>query len=104
MNEFTSVDSGDVVATARIPGNDHVADIAEALKKEPHEVAAELLAEVPVERMVDIFDQPEPDAAPEIIEMLPRSRKTKLLTAMSVNRFTSFNNTRRGGGSSSWCP
>jgi magnesium transporter len=86
MNEFSPVAGGDAVAFARILANDHVADIVEALNRESHEVAAELLAEVPFERLVEIFDKPELAAAPELLARLPRPRAGKLLAAMSEDR------------------
>lgn len=86
MNEFAPVASDEAVAIARILANDHVADIVEALNREPRETATELLCEVTFERLVDIFDQPELDRAPELMEALPRAKAGKLLTAMSVDR------------------
>lgn len=86
MNEFSTVADDDAVAIARILANDHVADVVEALNREPRETASELLSEVPFERAVDIFDQPELDGAPELIEALPRAKAGKLLAAMSVDR------------------
>jgi len=86
MNEFSPVAGGEALAFARILANDHVADIVEALNGETHEVAAELLAEVPFERLVEIFDQADLEAAPELVAMLPRQRAGKLLAAMSVDR------------------
>lgn len=86
MNEFTTVASDEAVAIARILANDHVADIVEALNREPRETATELLCEVTFERLVEIFDQPELDGAPELMEALPRVKAGKLLTAMSVDR------------------
>lgn len=86
MNEFAPVASDEAVAIARILANDHVADIVEALNREPRETATELLCEVTFERLVEIFDQPELDGAPELMEALPRAKAGKLLTAMSVDR------------------
>ncbi|AMY00474.1 magnesium transporter [Mesorhizobium ciceri] len=86
MNEFTTVASDEAVAIARILANDHVADIVEALNREPRETATELLCEVTFERLVEIFDQPELDGASERMEALPRAKAGKLLTAMSVDR------------------
>lgn len=86
MNEFTTVASDEAVAIARILANDHVADIVEALNREPRENATELLCEVTFERLVEIFDQPELDGASELMEALPRAKAGKLLTAMSVDR------------------
>jgi magnesium transporter len=86
MNEFAPVASDEAVAIARILANDHVADIVEALNREPRATATELLCEVKFERLVEIFDQPELDAAPELMLALPRAKAGKLLTAMSVDR------------------
>ncbi|MFD1983573.1 magnesium transporter [Mesorhizobium newzealandense] len=86
MNEFAPVASDEAVAVARILANDHVADIVEALNREPRETATELLCEVTFERLVEIFDQPELDSASELMEALPRAKAGKLLTAMSVDR------------------
>ncbi|TPN09756.1 magnesium transporter [Mesorhizobium sp. B2-1-3] len=86
MNDFSPVADDEAVAIARILANDHVADVVEALNRESRETATELLCEVPFERLVDIFDQPELEGAPELAEALPRAKAGKLLTAMSVDR------------------
>ncbi|RUU26021.1 magnesium transporter [Mesorhizobium sp. M6A.T.Ce.TU.016.01.1.1] len=86
MNESSLVARGDATAIARILANDHVADIVEALNREPRETATELLCEVPFERLVEIFDQPELDGASELVEALPRVKAGRLLAAMSVDR------------------
>ncbi|RWF41628.1 MAG: magnesium transporter, partial [Mesorhizobium sp.] len=56
------------------------------LNHEPRETAIELLCVVPFERLVEIFDQPQLESAPELVEALPRAKASKLLTAMSVDR------------------
>jgi magnesium transporter len=86
MNEFSPVAGDDAVAIARVLANDHVADIVEALNQESRETASELLCQVPFERLVEIFDQPELNAASELVESLPRMKAGKLLAAMSVDR------------------
>ncbi|MBZ9871236.1 magnesium transporter [Mesorhizobium sp. BR1-1-9] len=86
MNDFSPVADDEAVAIARILANDHVADVVEALNRESRETATELLCEVPFERLVEIFDQPELKGAPELAEALPRAKAGKLLTAMSVDR------------------
>ncbi|TGQ09031.1 MULTISPECIES: magnesium transporter [unclassified Mesorhizobium] len=86
MNEFAPVLDDEAVAVARVLANDHVADVVEALNREPRETAIELLCAVPFERLVEIFDQPELESAPELAEALPRAKVSKLLTAMSVDR------------------
>ncbi|TGQ56134.1 magnesium transporter [Mesorhizobium sp. M1C.F.Ca.ET.193.01.1.1] len=86
MNEFAPVLDDEAVAVARVLANDHVADVVEALNREPRETAIELLCAVPFERLVEIFDQPELESAPELAEALPRAKASRLLTAMSVDR------------------
>lgn len=86
MHEMETVNGGDALAIARILANDHVADVVEALNKEPRELAVDLLSEVPFERLVEIFDQPELEGASELIQRLPRPRAAELLAAMSVDR------------------
>jgi magnesium transporter len=86
MNEFSPTAGGDAVSVAQILSHDHVADIVEALNREPHDIASRLVEELPFERAVDVFDQPELDGAPELIESLPRARAGSLLDAMSVDR------------------
>ncbi|MFC5386548.1 magnesium transporter [Aquamicrobium segne] len=86
MNRFSSAISGNAAVIARILANDHVADIVEALNNEPRKLAADLLAQAPFERTVEIFDQPELDDASELISALPRNRAGKLLAAMSADR------------------
>ena len=84
MNKFSPIEGGD--ATARILAYDHVADIVEALNDEPNEVAVGLLNELPFERLVEVFDQPDLDDAAEIMALLPRDTVGHLLAAMSVDR------------------
>ncbi|MCA0013414.1 magnesium transporter [Mesorhizobium sp. B292B1B] len=86
MNDFSPVADDEAVAIARILANDHVADVVEALNRESRETATDLLCEVPFERLVEIFDQPELEGAPELAQSLPRAKAGKLLTAMSVDR------------------
>ena len=86
MNEISSVVGGDAIATARTFAHDHVADIVEALNSQPRDIAARLVDELPFERTVEVFDQPELDGAPELVEALPRAKACKVLAAMSVDR------------------
>ena len=64
----------------------HVADNVEFLNTLPDEEAAALIAQLPVERAVEILDQPEFYRAPEIIELLPPERAAALLTGMAADR------------------
>ena len=64
----------------------HVADNVEFLNTLPDEEAAALIARLPIERAVEILDQPEFYRAPEIIELLPPERAAALLTGMADDR------------------
>jgi magnesium transporter len=64
----------------------HVADNVEFFNTLPGDEAAALLARLPAERAVEILDQPELYAAPEIIRLLPPERAVVLLTAMAADR------------------
>ena len=86
MNDITPVTGGDALALVRILANDHVADSVEALNREPKDVAVELLDELPFERTVEIFDQPELDDPSGLMAALPRPKAGKVLAAMSVDR------------------
>jgi magnesium transporter len=46
----------------------------------------DLLAELPFQRTVDIFDQPELEDGPELIAAMPRDKAGRILAAMSVDR------------------
>ena len=86
MTNFSPAMSGDAIAIARVLANDHVADMVEALNSEPRDLASELLAQVPFERAVEIFDQPELEDASELIAALPRPLAGRLLAEMSADR------------------
>jgi magnesium transporter len=66
----------------------HVADIVEFLNALPVEEAAELIVGMPHERAVEVLDQPELYAAPEIIQLLPPARAAALLTGVAADRAT----------------
>jgi magnesium transporter len=66
----------------------HVADIVEFLNTLPDEEAAETIGGMPQERAVEVLDQPELYAAPEIIQLLPPERAAALLTGVAADRAT----------------
>ncbi|MFE1598364.1 magnesium transporter [Methylobacterium sp. ID0610] len=75
------------VLAARI-ADESAADIVETLNEEAPEVAAAILLSLPVERAVEVLDQPEFYWAADVIEMLPRDRVAAYLSAMSADRVT----------------
>ncbi len=71
---------------ARAMLNRHVGDNVETLNNLEIEQAAPVLAALPVERAVEILDQPEFFAGPDIIASLPVAHAATLLNAMSADR------------------
>src|SRR5450755_1959783 len=65
---------------------DHVADNVEFLNHLAPEEAAAILPLLPAERAVEILDQPNFDAAPEVVRLLSNELAAKLLKAMSADR------------------
>ncbi|MFA6265024.1 MAG: magnesium transporter [Pseudolabrys sp.] len=73
-------------ALAQAMLNQHVADNVETLNHLDLDRAAPVLAALPVERAVEILDQPEFAAGPAIIASLPPPHAAALLNAMSADR------------------
>ena len=66
--------------------NDHVADVVDALNEYPDEMAAEILALLPLDRATDVLDQPGLENPTEIVKLLPPDRAAALLEGMSADR------------------
>jgi magnesium transporter len=64
----------------------HTADIVARLNGEDPGIAAAVLAVLPVERAVDIFDRPELDHAGELLLDLPEPRAGEILKGMADDR------------------
>ena len=75
MNEIAPFDTrvDPSVLAARL-SDERAPDIVEALNDEAPEVAAAILLGLPMDRAIEVLDQPELDLAADIIEMLPRDR------------------------------
>jgi magnesium transporter len=86
MNELPVIagEAGRVVA--EYLAKQHVADLVDALNEGAREEAARLIASLPFERAVEIFDQPGLDAPAELITLLPFSQAGSILSAMSADR------------------
>jgi magnesium transporter len=86
MNELPVIagEAGRVVAEDL--AKQHVADLVDALNEGAREEAARLIASLPFERAVEIFDQPGLDAPAELITLLPFSQAGSILSAMSADR------------------
>lgn len=72
--------------TSRILAYDHVADVVEALNRQRDDVASRVIDALPLDRAVEVFDQPELHAASELIAAMPRDRAATLLAEMSADR------------------
>jgi len=66
--------------------NQHVADNVETLNHLDLDRAAAVLAALPVERAVEVLDQPEFFAAPDIVASVPVPHAAMLLNAMAADR------------------
>ena len=64
----------------------YLADIVDMLQEMPPARAASALARMPDVRAVGVLDRPEFEAAPEILALLPVSRVIQLVTQMSDDR------------------
>jgi magnesium transporter len=64
----------------------HVADNVEFLSTLPSGEAAVVLDHLPAERAIEILDQPEFYAAPDVIELLPPDKAAVLVTGMAADR------------------
>lgn len=88
MEETVTIQNLEIApaALARAMLSQHVADNVETLVHLDVGRAAEVLSALPVERAVEILDQPEFIDAPEIIASLPPPHAAALLNAMSTDR------------------
>jgi magnesium transporter len=65
---------------------EHDADIVAQLNEEDLETAASILAQLPLDRVVEIFDRPELSRASDLILELPEEFAGRVLTGMSADR------------------
>lgn len=65
---------------------EHDADIVAQLNEEDLETAASILSQLPLERVVEIFDRPELSRASDLILELPEEFAGQVLTGMSADR------------------
>ncbi|CCB63881.1 MULTISPECIES: magnesium transporter [unclassified Hyphomicrobium] len=65
---------------------EHDADIVAQLNEEDLETAASILAQLPLDRVVEIFDRPELSRASDLILELPEEFAGQVLTGMSADR------------------
>ena len=66
--------------------NAHVADLVDVINELPASEASRLIAALPFERAVEVFDQPGLDAAADLIEAIEPVRAAAILGAMSADR------------------
>jgi magnesium transporter len=80
-----AVHSADALLLAELVG-EHVADIVARLNEEELERAADVLALLPFERAVEVFDRPELARVGELLLELPEDLAGHILTGMSADR------------------
>ena len=66
--------------------DERAADIVEALNQHEPDEAARILQSLPLERAVEVLDQPGLDEGPAIMALLPRALAATYLAAMSADR------------------
>ena len=79
----------DVPAEAAAPAYlvlQHAADIAESLNQTSRDEALALLARLPVEHAIDVFDQPELERAADLLRGMPSERAAAILSGMASDR------------------
>lgn len=86
MNEIPVIAGEVEPAIAEKLAKEHVADLVDRLNEEAQEDAARIIAALPFERAVEVFDQPGLDAPAELISSLPDARAASILSAMSSDR------------------
>lgn len=69
-----------------ILADEHAADVVERLNREASEDAAAILEHLPLDRAVEVFDQPELAEGPELLTLLPRPLARRVLQGMSADR------------------
>jgi magnesium transporter len=86
MNELPVLAGDAERAVAENLATQHIADLVDALNEREREDAARLVAELPFQRAVEIFDQPGLDRSGELITSLPTAQAASILSAMSSDR------------------
>jgi magnesium transporter len=70
---------------ARRLSQEHVADIVETLNEQA-KTAPDIVAQLPLDRAIEVLDQPGLDAPADLVQALPRDRMVALLSGMSADR------------------
>ncbi len=65
---------------------EHDADIVAQLNEQEPETAASILSQLPLDRVVEIFDRPELSGASDLLLELPEEFAGHVLTGMSADR------------------
>jgi len=86
MNEIPVTAGEARLGIAEISAKQHVADLVDSLNAGTREEAARIIASLPFERAVEVFDQPGLDAPEELIRTLPHPQAAAILSAMSADR------------------
>src|SRR5579885_895271 len=79
-------DGGDPQALAQAVAQMRSPDLAEALEQLPPEPAARVLAALPFELVVQLFDEPELTRRRQAFERLPAGQAVRVVEAMSADQ------------------
>lgn len=86
MYQGTLVYHGDAQVFARTAERERTPDVVDALNAQDQEDAVKILAALPIEKTIAVFDQPGLDSPGELIAQLPRQKAARILTGMSADR------------------
>jgi magnesium transporter len=88
--DLRALAAGDPEELARAVAGMRAPDVAEELDRLPHEAAARVLAALPFDLAVQVFDEPEFTCRREAFAHLPADEAVRLLDAMSADQQADF--------------
>ena len=87
MNELATLDAQpDPIELTKRLVNERAPDIVDALNLESPAVAAAVLADLPIDRAIEVLDQPGLEHVTDILQALPRNLVISLFSGMSADR------------------
>ena len=84
--DATTLEDRDVLELVARLHDERPADIVETLNTLSPDEAAAVLLHLPIDRAIDVLDEPDLDDEAEIVPLLPRDRAAVLLSGMSADR------------------
>ena len=74
----------------------HSADIAELMNEISQEQSLALLERLPLQRAIDVFDQPELENGAKLLHAMPRERAAAIVSGMASDRLVDHLRVARG--------